>query len=86
MVPIPVFPDFEALNAHLLESCRKRLSDRLRGHDGTIGERLAHDLTAFQKPLPAPYDACEKRPGRVVRCRWFATGTTTARCRRPRRF
>jgi transposase len=65
MVPIPVFPDFEALNAHLLESCRKRLSDRLRGHDGTIGERLAHDLTAFQKPLPAPYDACEKRPGRV---------------------
>jgi len=65
MVPIPVFPDFEALNAHLLESCRKRLSDRLRGHDGTIGERLAHDLAVFQKPLPPPYDACEKRPGRV---------------------
>ena len=65
MVPIPVFPDFEALNAHLLESCRKRLADRLRGHEGTIGERLARDLAAFQKPLPAPYDACEKRPGRV---------------------
>ena len=64
-VPIPVFPDFEALNTHLMESCRKRLSDRLRGHDGTIGERLAHDLAAFQTPLPAPYDACEKRPGRV---------------------
>ncbi|MCJ7599290.1 MAG: IS21 family transposase, partial [Methyloceanibacter sp.] len=65
MVPVPVFPDFEALNAHLLERCRKRLSDRLRGHEGTIGERLAHDLAVFQKPLPAPYDACEKRPGRV---------------------
>jgi transposase len=65
MVPIPAFPDFEALNAHLLESCRKRLLDRLRGHDGTIGERLEHDLAAFQKPLPAPYDACEKRPGNV---------------------
>ena len=65
LVPIPVFADFEALNAHLLESCRKRLADRLRGHDGTIGERLAHDLAAFQKPLPAPYDACEKRPGSV---------------------
>jgi len=65
MVPVPVFTDFEALNAHLLESCRKRLADRLRGHDGTIGERLAHDLAAFQKPLPAPYDACEKRPGSV---------------------
>ena len=65
MVPVPVFPDFEALNAHLLESCWKRLADRLRGHEGTIGERLAHDLAVFQKPLPAPYDACEKRPGRV---------------------
>lgn len=65
MVPIPVFADFEALNAHLLESCRKRLTDRLRGHDGTVGERLAHDFAAFQKPLPAPYDACEKRPGSV---------------------
>jgi len=65
MVPIPVFSDFEALNAHLLESCRKRLADRLRGYEGTIGERLAHDLAVFQKPLPAPYDACEKRPGRV---------------------
>jgi transposase len=65
LVPIPVFADFEALNAHLLESCRKRLADRLRGHDGTIGERLEHDLAAFQKPLPAPYDACEKKPGGV---------------------
>ena len=65
MVPMPAFPDFEALNTHLLESCQKRLSDRLRGHDGTIGERLAHDLAAFQKPLPVPYDACEKRPGSV---------------------
>ena len=65
MVPIPVFESFEALNADLLEHCRKRLADRPRGHDGTIGERLAHDLAAFQKPLPAPYDACEKRPGSV---------------------
>ena len=38
---------------------------RLRGHDGTIGERLEHDLAAFQKPLPAPYDACDKKPGSV---------------------
>jgi len=65
LVPIPAFETFEALNAHLLESCRKRLSDRLRGHEGTIGERLDHDLAAFQKPLPAPYDACEKKPGSV---------------------
>jgi len=65
LVPIPVFESFEALNAHLLEGCRKRLADRLRGHEGTIGDRLDHDLAAFQKPLPAPYDACEKRPGSV---------------------
>jgi transposase len=65
LVPIPVFADFEALNADLLVGCRKRLADRLRGHDDTIGERLEHDLAAFQKPLPAPYDACDKQPGSV---------------------
>ena len=59
-MPIPVFESFEALNAHLLECCRRRMADRLRGHDGTIGERLERDLAAFQSPLPAPYDACEK--------------------------
>ena len=36
------------------------MADCLRGHDGTIGERLEHDLAALQTPLPAPYDACEK--------------------------
>jgi hypothetical protein len=66
MVPVPVFADFAALNAHLLESCRKRMDDRLRGHDGrTIGERLVHDLLAFQQLPAAPYDACEKKTGRV---------------------
>ena len=57
MVPIPVFASFEALNAHLLDGCRKRMGDRLRGHDETIGERLERDLAAFTKPLPPPYDA-----------------------------
>ncbi len=65
LVPVPVFADFEALNADLLVRCRKRWADRLRGHDDTIGERLKRDLAAFQKPLPAPYDACDKQPGRV---------------------
>ena len=60
LVPIPVFESFEALNAYLLECCRRRMADRLRGHDGTIGERLERDIAAFQTPLPAPYDACEK--------------------------
>ena len=65
LVPIPVFESFEALNAHLMDCCRRRLSDCLRGQDGTIGERLKRDLAAFQTPLPAPYDACEKVTTRV---------------------
>ena len=65
LVPVPVFDSFDALNADLLERCRKRQADRLRGHDGTIAERLKRDLAVFQMPLPAPYDASDKRPGRV---------------------
>ena len=65
LVPVPVFESFEALNAHLMDCCRHRLSDCLRGQDGTIGERLERDFAAFQTPLPAPYDACEKVNTRV---------------------
>jgi len=65
LVPVPVVENFDALNADLLARCRKRQEDRLRGRDGTIAERLAHDLAVFQVPVPAPYDACDKRPGRV---------------------
>jgi transposase len=60
LVPIPVFDSFEALNAHLLDCCRKRRGARLRGHGETIGERLERDLAAFTTPLPPAYDACEK--------------------------
>jgi hypothetical protein len=42
-----------ALNEQLLEGCRRRLGDRLRGHDETIGERLVRDLEAFHA-LPTP--------------------------------
>ena len=65
MVPLPVFPSFVAFNADLADQCRKRMSERLRGHTETIGERLARDLAAFQQPLPPPYDACEKIGTRV---------------------
>jgi len=65
MVPIPHSSSFTELNAQLLECCRRRLNDRLRGHDETIGERLVRDRTAFL-PLPAtPYEACEKKAARV---------------------
>ena len=65
MVPIPVFDSFAALNAHLADCCRKRMGEVLRGHTETIGERLVRDLAAFQRPLPPPYDACEKIGTRV---------------------
>ncbi len=65
LVPIPVFESFEALNAYLVECCFRRMADRLRGHDETIGQRLERDLAAFQRPLPPPYDACDKVPTKV---------------------
>lgn len=65
MVPVPVFESFAALNAHLADCCRKRRSERLRGHTETIGERLERDLAALRRPLPPPYDACEKVSTRV---------------------
>ncbi len=65
MVPIPVFATFEALNVHLADCCRKRMSECLRGHTETIGERLERDLAALRRPLPPPYDACEKIGTRV---------------------
>jgi hypothetical protein len=65
LVPIPQVASFAELNAQLLECCRRRLGDRLRGHDETIGERLVRDRGAFVPLPPAPYDACEKQTARV---------------------
>src|ERR1700674_3385462 len=65
MLPIPHAASFAEFNAYLLECCRRRLNDRLRGHDDTIGERLVRDREALLPLPPAPYDACEKRPAWV---------------------
>jgi transposase len=65
LVPLPHAVSFDALNEELLTGCRRRLDDRLRGHDETIGERMARDLAAFHDLPPTPYDACEKQAGRV---------------------
>jgi transposase len=65
LVPVPQAASFATLNKKLLDDCRRRLGDRLRGHDETIGERLVRDLAAFQSLPPTPYDACEKKAGRV---------------------
>ena len=65
LVPMPQAANVDALNAKLLDGCRARLGARLRGHAETIGERLVRDLAAFQALPITPYDACEKKGGRV---------------------
>ena len=65
LVPVPRAASLAALNEQLLEGCRRRFGARLRGHEETIGERLVRDLAAFHDLPPAPYDACEKKAGRV---------------------
>ncbi len=65
LVPVPRVESIEALNDDLAGQCRRRQAARLRGHGETIGERLARDREALLALPPAPYDACDKRPGRV---------------------
>jgi len=62
---VPHAASFAALNEQLLAACRRRLGDRLRGHDATIGARLARDQSFFHDLPPAQYDACDNTPGRV---------------------
>ena len=82
LVPIPVFDSFAALNAHLADCCRKRMSERLRGHTETIGERLERDLAALQQAAAAALRRLREGAARASpRCRWCATGATTTRCR-----
>ena len=64
-MPVPRVESIEALNDALAGQCRRRQAARLRGHGETIGERLARDREALLPLPPAPYDACDKRPGRV---------------------
>jgi transposase len=65
LVPVPEVADFAELNAHLERRCLDRLSDRLRGHAESVGERLERDLDALQPRPPVPFDACDHRPARA---------------------
>jgi transposase len=65
MVPIPSAQDIDALNVVLLDRCQARQAAILRGAEGSIAERLAADRAAFAPLPPTPFDACDKRPGRV---------------------
>ncbi len=65
LVPLPHAASFAALNEQLLADCRRRLGERLRGHDATIGARLARDQACFHDLPPTPYDACDTQLSRV---------------------
>src|SRR3954451_2925621 len=65
LVPMPHAANFAALNEQLLTDCRRRFSDRLRGHSETIGERLVRDVACFHDLPVSPYDPCDKQAGRV---------------------
>ncbi len=66
MVPIPHATDIGEVNAMLLERCRARMGAVLRGANGAnIGARLEADRVAFMDLAVTPFDACDKRPGRV---------------------
>ena len=66
MVPFPRAGDFDELNAMLEARCRERQSKTLRGSDAPIGARLKADQAVFQDLPATPFDACDKRPGRVT--------------------
>jgi transposase len=65
LVPVPRVESLAALNAQLEARCRERQGARLRGHEESIGERLARDRAAMLPLPPAPYEACETRGARV---------------------
>lgn len=65
MVPVPEAPDIDTLNAMLLERCLTRQGATLRGAEGTIGARLATDRAAFSALPATPFDACDRRSGKV---------------------
>jgi transposase len=55
--PRPRFSDWGAFNAELAERCRRQWTERLRGHERTVGERL-DEQRATLLPIPrcAPLD------------------------------
>src|SRR5829696_9594177 len=54
LVPVPRVESLAALNAGLEARCRERQGARPRGHEESIGERLARDRAALLPPPAAP--------------------------------
>ncbi len=66
LVPVPRASSFEELNTRLEKRCRARQLDRLRGKEGTIGERLEADKAAFRDLPGGSFEACDRRSGQAT--------------------
>jgi transposase len=65
LVPVPRCASWEELNRKLLEDCRQRRGQRIRGEKETIGERFERDREKLL-PLPStPHEACARRSTRA---------------------
>lgn len=65
LVPVPRAASWEDLNAELLEQCRRRRQQRVRGHQETIAERFERDREKLLPLPPTAYEACQKRTTRA---------------------
>lgn len=52
-VPQPIVGDWQSFNEHLAQACRRHWPARLRGHERTVGERLAEERLHL-RPAPQP--------------------------------
>ena len=66
MVPFPRAHDFADLNVMLKARCRERQGKTLRANTASTGLRMTADKAAFQDLPAVPFEACDKRPGRVT--------------------
>lgn len=74
LVPIPVFADFAALNAHLLEGCRKRLADRLRGMTAPSVSAWSTISPPSRSRCRLPMTLATRSRAASTRSRWCAIG------------
>ena len=64
-VPVPQVRDLKELNLRLVEMCTEDLNRKLRGKNGTKGDLLKEDQSAFLDLPPCPFDACRKQVTRA---------------------
>jgi len=56
--PVPSVPDVTALNAHLLDCCRRQAEHTVAGQHEPIGVRFARDRASALRLPTRPFDAC----------------------------